>query len=72
LSYITGGGFNKQELLNSLASEGRFDAETRYLTIYVSMPKHENGSDIDIVVMLDSRVIGSINADGFDTVVHQP
>jgi predicted ATP-grasp superfamily ATP-dependent carboligase len=69
--YITGGGFNKQELPNSLASEGRLmlNALLDNLHFYA---EHENGNGIDIVVMLDSRVNGSINTDGFDTVVISP
>ena len=69
--YITGGGFNTQELPDSLASEGRLMLNA-LLDNLRSHAGHENGNEITVVVMLDSRVNGSINTDGFDTVVISP
>jgi predicted ATP-grasp superfamily ATP-dependent carboligase len=67
--YITGGGFNKQELPDSLASEGRLMLSA----LLDNLRSHAgNGNGIDVLVMLDSRVNGSINTDGFDTVVISP
>jgi predicted ATP-grasp superfamily ATP-dependent carboligase len=37
-----------------------------------SLAKHENGSEITVVVMLDSRVNGLINTFGFDTFIIKP
>ncbi len=65
--YITGGGFNKQELPDSLASEGRL-----MLNALLDNLRSHAGNGIDVVVMLDSRVNGSINTKGFDTVVISP
>lgn len=67
--YITGGGFNKQELPDSLASEGRLmlNALLDNLRSYA-----EHGKGIAVVVMLDSRVNESINTAGFDTVIINP
>jgi hypothetical protein len=67
--YITGGGFNKQELPDSLASEGRLMLNA-LLDNLRSHAGHGNG--IDVVVMLDSRVNGSINTGGFDTAIIKP
>ena len=67
--YITGGGFNKQELPDSLASEGRLMLQA-LLDNLRSCAEH--GNDISVVVMLDSRVNGSINTAGFDTVIIKP
>ena len=67
--YITGGGFNKQELPDSLASEGRLilQALLDNLRFYAAPEK-----GISVVVMLDSRVNGSINTAGVDTVIIKP
>ena len=67
--YITGGGFNKQELPASLASEGRLMLQAlldnlRALSVPVK--------DISVLVMLDSRINGSINTAGADTVIIKP
>ena len=67
--YITGGGFNKQELPDSLASEGRLMLQA-LLDNLRSCAEHGNG--IAVVVMLDNRVNGSINTAGFDTVIINP
>jgi predicted ATP-grasp superfamily ATP-dependent carboligase len=64
--YITGGGFNKQELPDSLASEGRLMLQA-LLDNLRSYAEHGNGTAV--MVMLDSRVNGSINIAGFDTVI---
>ena len=67
--YITGGGFNKQELPDSLLREGSLMLEA-LLDNLRSCAEHENG--MAVVVMLDSRVNGSINTAGFDTVIINP
>ncbi len=67
--YITGGGFNKQELPDSLLREGSLMLEA-LLDNLRSCAEH--GNDIAVVVMLDSRVKGSINTAGFDTVIIKP
>jgi predicted ATP-grasp superfamily ATP-dependent carboligase len=69
--YITGGGFNKQEIPDSLASEGRLMLQA-LLDNLRSCADHGNGNGITVVVMLDSRVNSSINTDGFDTVIIKP
>ena len=69
--YITGGGFNKQELPDSLANEGRLMLQA-LLDNLRSCAEHENGNGIAVVVMLDNRVNGSINTAGFDTVIIKP
>jgi predicted ATP-grasp superfamily ATP-dependent carboligase len=69
--YITGGGFNKQELPDSLASEGRLMLNA-LLDNLRSYAEQGNGHGIEVVVMLDSRVNGSINTTGFDTAVIKP
>ncbi len=60
--YITGGGFNKQELPDSLVSEGR-------LMLQALLDNLSEISDIEIVIMLDGRVNSSINIAGFETVI---
>ena len=67
--YITGGGFNKQELPNSLANEGRLMLEA-LLENFRSFAEHENG--LTVFVMLDSRVNGLINTGWFNTVIIKP
>jgi predicted ATP-grasp superfamily ATP-dependent carboligase len=69
--YITGGGFNKQELPDSLASEGRLMLQA-LLDNLRSHAEHGHENDIDVLVMLDSRINGSINTGGFDTVIIKP
>lgn len=66
--YITGGGFNKQELPDSLASEGRLMLQALVNNLR-SHAEHGNGNGITVLVMLDDRVNGSINTAGFDTVI---
>jgi tyramine---L-glutamate ligase len=67
--YITGGGFNKQELPDSLASEGRLMLQALLDNLRSSA---EHGNGIAVVVMLDHRVNGSINTAGFDTIIINP
>jgi len=69
--YITGGGFNKQELPDSLANEGRLMLQA-LLDNLRSYAENGNQSCIELVVMLDNRFIGSINTAGFDTVIIKP
>ena len=69
--YITGGGFNKQELPDSLANEGRLMLQA-LLDNLRSYAENGNESCIELVVMLDNRFIGSINTAGFDTVIIKP
>jgi len=67
--YITGGGFNKQELPESLSGEGRLMLQA-LLDDLRSYAEHAKG--ISVVVMLDSRVSDSINAAGFDRIIIKP
>jgi predicted ATP-grasp superfamily ATP-dependent carboligase len=67
--YITGGGFNKQELPDSLASEGRLMLQALLDNLSSSVG---SGNEIAVTVMLDSRVNGSINTTGFDRVIIKP
>ncbi len=69
--YITGGGFNKQELPDSLASEGRLMLNA-LLDNLRSYAADDNGNAIDVVVMLDSRINYSINTEKFNTVIIKP
>jgi predicted ATP-grasp superfamily ATP-dependent carboligase len=69
--YITGGGFNKQELPDSLANEGRLMLQA-LLDNLRSYAENGNESCIELLVMLDNRFIGSINTAGFDTVIIKP
>ena len=69
--YITGGGFNKQDLPDSLAREGRLMLHA-LLDSLRAYAKDKNGSEISVVVMVDSRVNGLINTDGFDTAIINP
>jgi predicted ATP-grasp superfamily ATP-dependent carboligase len=66
--YITGGGFNKQELPDSLASEGRLMLQA----LLDNLRSYAEGNGITVIVMLDSRVNGSLNTAGFDTVIIKP
>jgi predicted ATP-grasp superfamily ATP-dependent carboligase len=66
--YITGGGFNKQELPDSLASEGRLMLQA----LLDNLRSYAEGNGITVIVMLDSRVNGSINTAGFDKVIIKP
>ena len=63
--YITGGGFNKQELPESLAGEGR-------LMLQALLDNLRSINGIDPLVMLDSRVSSSINTARVDTVIITP
>jgi predicted ATP-grasp superfamily ATP-dependent carboligase len=63
--YITGGGFNKQKLPDSLASEGR-------LMLQALLDNLSRISGLELVVMLDSRVNGSVSAIGINTVIIKP
>jgi tyramine---L-glutamate ligase len=66
--YITGGGFNKQELPDSLANEGRLMLQA----LLDNLRSCAAGDEITVIVMLDSRVNGSINTSGFDTLIIKP
>jgi predicted ATP-grasp superfamily ATP-dependent carboligase len=70
--YITGGGFNKQELPDSLASEGRLMLNALLDNLRSYVADDNNGNAIDVVVMLDSRINDSINTEGFNTVIIKP
>ena len=63
--YITGGGFNKQELPEALAHEGR-------LMLQALLDNFRSCADIAVTVMLDERINGSIDAVGFDAVIIRP
>ena len=63
--YITGGGFNKQELPEALANEGR-------LMLQALLDGLRCCADINVTLMLDERVNGSINTAGLDTVIIGP
>lgn len=63
--YISSGGFNKQELPESLADEGR-------LMLQALLDNFATIKDIELTVMLDSRVAGSINTAGINTVIIGP
>ena len=67
--YITGGGFNKQELPDSLATEGRLMLQALLDNLRSCAA---NRNEIAVTVMLDSRVNGSINTTGFDTEIIKP
>ncbi|HEY8095085.1 MAG TPA: ATP-grasp domain-containing protein [Methylobacter sp.] len=63
--YITGGGFNKQELPDSLADEGRLMLKA-LLDNLVRLP------DLEVTVMMDWRLNESINTVGINTVIITP
>ena len=63
--YITGGGFNKQELPEALAHEGR-------LMLQALLDNCRSCVGIAVTVMLDERISGSIDAAGFDAVIIGP
>ncbi|MGR8998407.1 MAG: ATP-grasp domain-containing protein [Gammaproteobacteria bacterium] len=63
--YITGGGFNKQKLPDTLASEGR-------LMLQALLDNLSGISGIELVVMLDSRINGSISMTGINAVMISP
>ena len=63
--YITGGGFNKQELPEALAHEGR-------LMLQALLDNFRSCVEIAVTVMLDSRISGSIDKAGFDEVIIRP
>ena len=69
--YITGGGFNRQELPDLLAREGRLMLQA-LIDNFRSHAEHGNESGIELLIMLDSRVSVSINTAGFETVIIQP
>lgn len=60
--YITGGGFNKQALPGSLAREGR-------LMLQALLDNLAAIDGIELVVMLDERLIGSVNNNGAMVVI---
>ncbi len=63
--YITGGGFNKQMLPDSLAREGR-------LMLQALLDNLSGISGMELVVMLDSRVTGSVSTTGINAVIINP
>lgn len=63
--YITGGGFNKQELPEALAHEGR-------LMLQALLDNFRSCVDISVTVMLDERINGSIDTASFDAVLIRP
>ncbi|MDO9267983.1 MAG: ATP-grasp domain-containing protein [Methylobacter sp.] len=63
--YITGGGFNKQELPDSLASEGR-------LMLNALLDNLIQLKSFEITVMFDWRLIDSIGMTGINAVIIRP
>ncbi len=63
--YISSGGFNKQELPESLADEGR-------LMLQALLDNFTTIKDMELTVMLDSRLADSINTAGINTVIIGP
>lgn len=63
--YITGGGFNKHDLPESLANEGR-------LMLQALLDNLSAINGIEIVVMLDWRIADSINMPGISKAVIRP
>jgi len=66
--YITGGGFNKQELPNSLIDEGRLMLQA----LLDNLHSHAKYNDLSIMVMLDYRVKGVINTYEFEEIFISP
>lgn len=63
--YITGGGFNKQELPDSLAGEGS-------LMLYALLENLIQLNSLEVTVMLDWRLNETINMAGINTVSIKP
>lgn len=63
--YITGGGFNKQALPDSLLGEGR-------LMLAALLENFSRITGVELVVMLDARLAGIIDAPGIATVTISP
>jgi probable H4MPT-linked C1 transfer pathway protein len=63
--YITGGGFNKQELPDSLAGEGR-------LMLNALLDNLARLPELDITVMMDGRLCESISKVGINIAVIRP
>lgn len=63
--YITGGGFNKQALPGSLASEGR-------LMLNALLDNLSRLNHLDITLMLDWRLCDAINTTGLTTIIINP
>ncbi len=63
--YITGGGFNRQMLPDSLASEGR-------LMLHALLDNLCGIGGMELVVMLDSRINGSVSTRGIEAVIINP
>ena len=63
--YITGGGFNKQKLPDSLKNEGCLMLQA----LLDSLRFQVNHKDLSIMVMLDYRFKGLINTDGFESII---
>jgi predicted ATP-grasp superfamily ATP-dependent carboligase len=66
--YITGGGFNKQELPQSLKNEGRLMLQA----LLDNLRLQASYKGLSIIVMLDYRFEGLINTDGFETIIIKP
>ncbi len=66
--YITGGGFNKQELPETLKNEGRLMLQA----LLDNLRFQSDHDDLTIRVMLDYRFKGLINIDGFHAVIINP
>lgn len=60
--YITGGGFNRKELPESLANEGR-------LMLQALLDSLSAIGALELTVMLDWRMVGSLNLHGFNSIV---
>lgn len=63
--YITGGGFNKQELPDSLVDEGR-------LMLNALLDNAIRLNNLEVIVMLDWRLNDSIGIAGIKTVIIRP
>jgi predicted ATP-grasp superfamily ATP-dependent carboligase len=63
--YITGGGFNKQELPDSLVSEG-------VLMLQALLDNFSSITGVELIVMLDWRMTGIVKTESINTVVISP
>ncbi len=69
--YITGGGFNNQELPASLASEGMLMLQA-LLDDLREVMIHRCDPPISVLVMMDERIKDTINAQGFEQCLISP
>jgi predicted ATP-grasp superfamily ATP-dependent carboligase len=60
--YITGGGFNKQELPDALKREGSLMLQA-LIDNFTSLP------DIDLLVMLDHRLVDTVDTQHYETAI---